>query len=105
MLSDRFYSSAEWRALREIAISRDGGCTLRHLPEAYEPCLGNLHVHHLDPPDGDDDPRALDLSNTSTVCASHHSRWEAFIRRGVPAAGTVRRARRTRRRPASALSS
>ena len=80
-----FYSSAEWRILREHVLERDGRrCTVSRLLGGE--CRGDLHVHHLDR-----HADALDPDNCGTVCAAHHPRWEAVRR-------AVLRGRPTRRR-------
>ena len=87
----RFYSSAEWRALREQARARDANrCTVSRLLGGQ--CHGRLHAHHID---RDGDP--LDLDNVGTTCAHHHPRWEA-LRRSLT---TVREPVRWRRCPHS----
>jgi hypothetical protein len=78
METTSFYSSAEWLAARDRALSRDASrCTVARLLGGE--CRGVLHVHHVvsvaDRPD-----LALDPDNLGTACASHHSRWEALAR-------------------------
>jgi len=75
------YSSAEWRALREIAIARDAGrCTVSRLLGGR--CSsGSPHVHHIEALEDGGAP--FDLDNLATVCASHHPSWEALRRKLV----------------------
>lgn len=73
-----FYSSPEWRALRERVRQRDADrCTVSRLLGGE--CGGLLHAHHLDP---FADP--LDIDNCGTACQVHHPKWEA-LRRSVVA--------------------
>lgn len=79
MLGSDFYTSAAWRHLRELALARDGSaCTVARLLGGS--CSDTLHVHHIEAPDGPDDPRALALDNLGTACSAHHPRWEALRR-------------------------
>lgn len=78
MPEDAFYTSPEWRALRERVLARDGNaCVLRRFLGGV--CSGPLHVHHIEPrverPD-----LALDEENCVTCCAGHHPTVEAFRR-------------------------
>ena len=45
-LNQSFYSSSEWRRVRDIVITRDNGCDLAHLDY---PISGQIMVHHLNP--------------------------------------------------------
>ena len=75
-MEQAFYSSAAWRQAREQVLQRDKRrCTVGRLLGGG--CRGALHVHHIDPAA---DP--LDERNLASVCAAHHSRWEA-VRRAV----------------------
>ena len=87
-----FYSTAQWRMLREAARERDDNrCTVARLLGGY--CHGTLHVHHIDRA-GD----LLDLDNLGTVCAHHHPRWEALRRAIVEGREQPRRRCRHRHR-------
>ncbi len=59
-LNQRFYSSAEWRRLRNRLIIRDNGCDLG--VEGYE-INGNVYVHHINPLTKEDI-----LNRTSRLC-------------------------------------
>lgn len=74
------YSTLQWEEARAAALRRDSGrCTVARLLGG--PCSAVLHVHHIQ--SADDRPDLFfDLHNLSTVCASHHPRWEA-VRRAV----------------------
>lgn len=45
-LNQKFYSSAEWKRIRDIVIARDNGCDLGI--EGYE-IYGKILVHHMNP--------------------------------------------------------
>lgn len=90
-LDDSFYSSPEWRALREQVKARDGDrCTVGRLLGGR--CSGTLTVHHIEKrtlrPE-----LALDEHNCATVCSAHHPTWEAMrlfverARRPLPECG------------------
>jgi 5-methylcytosine-specific restriction endonuclease McrA len=57
-------------------LERDGhACTVSRLLGGR--CRGLLHIHHIEPvAEGGSD----DDDNLATVCASHHTRWEALRR-------------------------
>lgn len=75
-LSDSFYSSPEWRAVRDHVLDRDGGrCTVARLLGGK--CRGSLHVHHIEKR-ADRPDLELDETNLATVCAGHHPTWEAL---------------------------
>lgn len=76
ILSDSFYASAEWRAVRDRVLDRDGGrCTVARLLGGQ--CRGSLHAHHIEKR-VDRPELALDETNLATVCAAHHPTWEAL---------------------------
>jgi 5-methylcytosine-specific restriction endonuclease McrA len=77
-VTDPFYTSSEWLAVREQALARDRGrCSVARLIGGD--CSATLHVHHLKP--RKEFPElALDLDNLLTVCASHHPTLEAVRR-------------------------
>lgn len=75
---DDFYTSKEWRELRDRVIRRDGNrCTVSRLLGGD--CSAMLQVHHIearrDRPDLE-----LDPDNCGTVCSAHHPSWEAVRR-------------------------
>ena len=45
-LNQKFYTSREWRTIRNRVIVRDDGCDLGH-PD--RPILGKIIVHHMNP--------------------------------------------------------
>lgn len=77
-MTDPFYSSPEWLALRERVLARDGGrCTVSRLLGGA--CDGTLHVHHIEKR-ADRPDLELDDDNCATSCARHHPTWEAMRR-------------------------
>ncbi len=77
-LNQRFYSSAEWRRLRNSLIIRDNGCDLG--VEGYE-INGNVYVHHINPLTKEDifnrtsrlcDPENLIITTFDTHNAIHY---------------------------------
>lgn len=50
-INQEFYSSWEWKRIRQYVIVRDNGCDLGIL--GYE-IYGNLLVHHINPMEADD---------------------------------------------------
>ena len=75
---DAFYTSPEWRAVREHVRSRDGHrCSVARLIGGD--CSARLDVHHLQSIEERPD-LALDPDNLLTVCASHHPTLEAVRR-------------------------
>lgn len=62
------YDQSSWRALpRERCVIAD------LFGEAAGPCTGLIHRHHVDPEDPD--------SRSLEVCAGHHPRIQAILRR------------------------
>ena len=45
-INQKFYSSAEWKRIRDIVIMRDNGCDLAL--EGYE-IYGRILIHHMNP--------------------------------------------------------
>lgn len=45
-MNQQFYTSQEWKAVRDLVIVRDGGCDL-----GIEDCniLGKIYIHHMNP--------------------------------------------------------
>lgn len=79
-MTDPFYSTPDWRELRERVLARDGNrCTVARLLGGA--CGGTIHVHHIEPRSERPDLE-LDEDNCASVCASHHPAWEA-LRRAV----------------------
>jgi hypothetical protein len=73
-----FYTSPEWLAVREQALSRDANrCSVARLIGGD--CSARLDVHHLQSL-GERPDLALDLDNLLTVCSSHHPTLEAIRR-------------------------
>ena len=65
------YDRASWREL-----PRSGDCAISFLfGDAVGPCGGLIHRHHVDPDDSD--------SRSFQVCARHHPRVQAALRRLV----------------------
>lgn len=73
-----FYSTPEWRDVRDRVLERDGHvCTVARLLGGE--CHDELHVHHIR--SREDWPElALDEDNLSTVCKTHHPTWERLRR-------------------------
>lgn len=67
-MGERVYNRQAWRDLPR------NRCVVEHLfGAAAEPCSGVVHRHHVDP----DDP----FGRTVEVCAAHHPRLHAILRR------------------------
>lgn len=78
MSDTTFYSSPEWRELRERVLERDDHvCVLRRF--IGTPCSGPLHVHHVRPRAERPDLE-LDPENLVTGCERHHPTLEALRR-------------------------
>lgn len=73
--ADPFYSSGAWRAVREVALSRDlhqcQDCLREWLAGARDRVNDAELVHHIIPRKQRPD-LALDLSNLTSLCAKHH---------------------------------
>ena len=71
-INQRFYSSPEWRSLRNQIIIRDNGCDLGMAD--YE-IHGRIFIHHLTPiQPGDIADRAdLLMSPDNLICVSHNT--------------------------------
>lgn len=69
-LNQRFYTSKEWRQLRNHIIVRDGGCDLG-IPDRE--IFGKVMIHHLNPLSPRDIVNATDflLNPEYLVCVSH----------------------------------
>jgi hypothetical protein len=77
-VTDRFYTSLEWKLARERALARDGRrCSVARLLGGD--CSATLHVHHLKP--RKEHPELeLDVDNLITTCSRHHPTLEAVRR-------------------------
>lgn len=90
-MNQRFYSSAEWKHIRDIVIVRDRGCDLGI--DGYEiPRGARLIIHHLNPITADDinegtdallNPEYLITTTHQTHNAIHYGD-ERLITCGVP---------------------
>lgn len=71
-INQQFYTSREWRRLRNHAISRDEACDLG--VEGYE-IYGPIIVHHINPIDEDDimHGTAAALSLDNLICTTHRT--------------------------------
>lgn len=74
-MNQKFYTSAEWRRVRQRVIARDNGCDLG--VEGYE-IYDKIYIHHLNPMTVDDikngDPSILDERFLiSTTHATHNA--------------------------------
>jgi hypothetical protein len=77
-VADPFYTSSEWKRVRDRVLARDGRrCSVAHLLGGD--CSATLHVHHLKPR-REFPELELDLDNLLTTCASHHPTLEAARR-------------------------
>lgn len=45
-INQKFYSSVEWKKIRDIVIMRDNGCDLAHLEY---PIYSKIFIHHMNP--------------------------------------------------------
>lgn len=50
-LNQRFYHSAEWKAIRDFVIARDNGCDMAVEGRVI---YGNIYIHHINPIDMND---------------------------------------------------
>jgi len=73
-MNQRFYTSAEWRRIRNLVIVRDNGCDLGI--DGYEIHSG-LYVHHINPMTSDSlshrDPTILDPEFLITTTHQTHN--------------------------------
>ena len=73
-LNQQFYSSKEWRDVRDFVIIRDRGCDLAHPDFEIQ---GRLYIHHINPIDKQDilerSPLALDPENLILVSFDTHN--------------------------------
>ena len=75
--ASRTRDSAAWKHARNLARSRDGGCTQRHQGD----CDGRLEVHHVRPLEAGGTNA---LSNLQTLCRRHHSQAEGNFQSDWP---------------------
>lgn len=73
-LNQQFYTSAQWRQIRNHIIVRDNGCDLGiDGRDIYD----NVYIHHLNPMTVDDietgNPTILDPDNLICVCHRTHN--------------------------------
>lgn len=73
-LNQQFYSSKEWRDVRDFVIIRDGGCDLAHPDFEIQ---SQLYVHHINPITKQDilerEPLILDPENLVLVSFETHN--------------------------------
>lgn len=71
-LNQAFYTSRDWKVVRDEAVVRDQGRDLGHVDF---PIMGPITVHHINPVTAQQlltgDPIILDLENL--VCVSHYT--------------------------------
>lgn len=73
-MNQAFYTSREWRTLRNAIIVRDEG---RDLGVKGHEIYGNMYIHHLNPMTPDDikhsNPSILNPENLITTCHTTHN--------------------------------
>lgn len=73
-MNQAFYTSREWRTLRNAIIVRDEG---RDLGVKGHEIYGNMYIHHLNPMTPDDikhgSPSILNPENLITTCHTTHN--------------------------------
>ena len=88
-LNQKFYTSTEWRTIRNHVIVRDDGCDLGH-PD--RPILGKIIVHHMNPMVSRDirhaesyilDPEFLISVSLSTHNAIHYGSKEVLQQKTI----------------------
>ena len=88
-LNQKFYTSTEWRTIRNRVIIRDDGCDLGH-PD--RPILGKIIVHHMNPMVSRDirhaesyilDPEFLISVSLSTHNAIHYGSKEVLQQKTI----------------------
>lgn len=76
IFNQRFYTSTEWKRVRDIVISRDNGCDLG--VEGFE-IYGRIIIHHLNPITIDDiDHNADALLNPEYLITTTHATHNAI---------------------------
>lgn len=75
-VSEPFYHSAAWKALRQTALDRDGGyccnCMARYRAGLLRKPRRASVVHHIQPIDAHPE-LALDLGNLRSLCSACHN--------------------------------
>ena len=71
-INQRFYTSREWRLIRNEVIVRDGGCDLG--VEGYE-IHDRIYIHHMNPMDAQSilDADSSTLDPEFLICTSHRT--------------------------------
>lgn len=73
-MNQQFYSSREWKQIRQFVIARDNGCDLGI--EGYE-IHQRIYIHHMNPMDADDltqgEESILDPENLISVTHKTHN--------------------------------
>lgn len=91
-VNQRFYTSREWRHVRDLVVTRDLGCDLGI--DGFEIYKG-LYIHHMNPMTLDQivsgDPRILDPEYLVTVTHTTHNAIHYGVGQHIP--------RLTERRP------
>ena len=89
VFNQKFYTSTEWRTIRNRVIVRDDGCDLGH-PD--RPILGKIIVHHMNPMVSRDirhaesyilDPEFLISVSLSTHNAIHYGSKEVLQQKTI----------------------
>lgn len=76
MFNQRFYTSAEWRRVRDEVITRDNGCDLG-VPD--HEIFGKIIIHHINPISLDDLDRHSDfLLNPEYLITTMHTTHNAI---------------------------
>lgn len=89
-LNQKFYTSTQWRQIRQFVIARDGGCDLG-IPD--RPIFANILVHHMNPISKQElrqsmatllDPENLITTTKNTHNAIHYGSEELLVAEYVP---------------------
>lgn len=89
-MNQRFYTSAEWKQVRNLVITRDNGCDLGI--EGYE-IHDRVYIHHMNPMTSDDlihgnddilDPEYLICVTHRTHNAIHYGDYDLLPKPYVP---------------------
>ena len=72
ILNQKFYTSAEWKRIRDFVIVRDNGCDLG--AEGHE-IYGKILIHHMNPISLDDLASRSDvlLDPENLICTTHET--------------------------------
>ena len=91
-LNQAFYTSREWRQMRNQIITRDLGCDLG--VEGYE-IMKRAYIHHINPVTRDQlinrDPIAWDPNNLITVSQDTHNAIHFGVRLPIAAVDPIER--------------